>query len=107
MLRKRDKQIICAILTLQQLGVSPGVKIVGPLLRPPLKGSTCSIEINRLIRRGILIREPRRLGCASHYRLTREGLAMAQAAGVSAMRLQSAHVEPCFRQLDEPLAPEA
>lgn len=86
MLTRRDKDILRAIFTLARAGVNPGVQRVGKLLPKPLGHSTTALNINRLIDRGILIREPRTHGQGSTFRLSKEGLAMAQASGIAPIR---------------------
>ena len=82
MLTRRDKDILRAVLTLTNAKVNPGVRTVGKLLTPPLQHSQAAKELRKLINRGILVREERRLGQGTSFRLSREGLAMVQACGL-------------------------
>ena len=86
MLTRRDKDLLRAVLTLTNAKVNPGVRTVGRLLTPPLQHSQAAKELNRLVERGILVKEERTLGQGSSFRLSREALAMIQASGVVASR---------------------
>ena len=86
MLTRRDKDLLRAVFTLTNAKVNPGVRTVGRLLTPPLGHSQAANELQRLVDRGILVREQRSHGEGTSFRLSREGLAMVQACGVVASK---------------------
>jgi hypothetical protein len=86
MLTRRDKDLLRAVFTLTNAKVNPGVRTVGRLLTPPLQHSQAAKELNRLVDRGILVREERGHGEGTSFRLSREGLAMVQVSGVVASK---------------------
>lgn len=92
MLTRRDKDLLRAVLTLTNAKVNPGVRTVGRLLTPPLQHTQAAKELNRLVERGILIRQDRSLGQGTTFRLSREALAMIEASGVVASKPTPAFV---------------
>ncbi len=82
MLTRRDKDILRAILTLTASKVNPGVRRIGRVTTPPLSHNQVAKDVQRLIDRGLLVREARQHGTGSSFRLSREAVAMLQAAGV-------------------------
>ncbi len=80
MLTRRDKDILRAILTLTAAQVNPGVRRIGKLTSPPLSHAQVAKDVDRLIDRGFVLREPRERGEGSSFRLSREAVALMNAA---------------------------
>ena len=98
MLTRRDKDILRAILTLTAAQVNPGVRRIGKLTSPPLSHAQVAKDVDRLIERGFILREPRDRGEGSAFRLSREAVALINAA-------TSDHKRMTLPQLADLLAP--
>lgn len=79
MLTRRDKEILKAILLLSSAHVNPGVRRIGKLTSPPLSHAQVAKDVERLIDRGFILREPRDRGEGSSFRLSREAILLLNA----------------------------
>jgi hypothetical protein len=79
MLTRRDKEVLKAILLLSSAHVNPGVRRIGKLTSPPLSHAQVAKDVERLIERGFVLREPRDRGEGSSFRLSREAVVLLNA----------------------------